>query len=215
MTLRYFFNTWIPIFVMSLLMNLGLYFWMGNHSLGPFRVAQYINIMDNSINDLRYILLTSNPNANHYLDTTIDEIDLSTLLDFARYHWIYKNDAPLWDVANPPVVAYLYLTGDCDDYARMAAYMAHRRGHKTFYVTMSDAVSSGHAVAVYYDDSIKRSFLVDVNTAHSIPSDGFDMWRDTVTLVHDLYPNYVYISMRTWDARKVVLVKSVKKEGHI
>jgi hypothetical protein len=160
--------------------------------------------------------MTSFPGIMEQFNKIIDESDTDALLDISRYRWSYKRDFRFWDIAFPPVIGGVMLTGDCDDYARFATYVLNRKKYETYYVTMASK-DEGHAVAVYADRKRGVIKLVDVNDEFERPLDEEVSLRTVpiAEIVYHTYPEYDYLAVRTWDALKVLDYVIIDKENKL
>lgn len=195
----------------SLVFNVAFYLWFRTNTLATFRVSELIHSVNQTVNDnLPYNWsVRHHKKINAIFDRMIDETDLGMLLGYALFNWHYREDIKFWDVADLPVIAFTSLAGDCDDYARMAAYILHRKGFEQTYLVSMVAVKEGHLAVVYYDTNKKTLNLVDVNGSWVKDASAFDMERDIRRLLQRHYSDMVNFGVRTWDMKKVLLYAEV------
>jgi len=193
----------------SLLLNLGLYIWIGNNSLNSFRFTEGIYAVKYRINDLinrNYIILEKE------FDELVNEYDLKLIIAHIKNQWTYTNDSKYWDVANPPVKSFLTSSGDCDDYARLVTYILHTKGHALVYYVMLVAEDSGHATAVYYDLETRKLNIIDVDGFWiSVPVKEFDELVHIPRFIKGFFVDTVHIDIRTWDTRRSIATITVKE----
>jgi len=196
--------------VLSLLFNAVFYAWFRTNSLATFKVSEFVHTINWVINDnLPFNFMVRHDRAlQSDLDQIVDTTDLSVLLSYAFVKWDYKDDLRYWDVADLPVVAFAHLSGDCDDYARMAAYVEHKKGFDSYFVSMVSA-DSGHAASVYYDPSKKLVILADINGVCTRAVESFDMKRDIGQLIRFSDPDMVNFGVRSWDLKTILLYARV------
>lgn len=196
----------------SLLSNTAFYLWFRTNTLATFRVSELIHSVNQTVNDnLPYNWgVRHDKEINATFNRMIDETDLGMLLGYALFNWHYREDIRFWDVADLPVIAFTYLAGDCDDYARMAAYILHRKGFDQTYLVSMVAAKDGHLAVVYYDTNKKTLNLVDVNDIWIKDAPEFDMKRDIRKLLKLYYSDMVNFGVRTWDMKKVLLYAEVE-----
>ena len=205
---------WSTIF--SCIISVGFFLWLRQNTLTSFKIAEFIHTVDQRITDVAYLHLTTDPIIVGEFNRVIDEFDADTVLDTSRYLWTYKDDFLFWDTALPPIIGGIRLVGDCDDYARFATYVLHRKGYETYYVTMVDE-DSGHAVAVYADRKNGVVRLADINgeSERTLREETSLRTLPIAEIVYNTYPDYDYVAVRTWDSLKVLDYITIDKENKL
>lgn len=198
-------------FLLGIVINLPVYIVCKTNPFLTFRISERIHIFTQFVNDnlpANRKFLTD-IDALNSLNSFVHEVNIISLIDAMLDKWKYTNDLEWWDVANPPVKSFISLSGDCDDAARLFAYIEHQKGYvDVYYVTMG-AVPFGHAVSVYYDPTVQSVILADVNglwgwNINRLGKTSFNPQEHICQLVHIIYPKYKYIAFWTWDMRKIL-----------
>lgn len=196
----------------SIVLGSILSLWIATNSLAAFRVAEYTHQFDQFINDnFLSNLLLSRERIYKSFDDVINTYETEVLLTYVSIEWAYKNDMIYWDVANMPVASFIDLTGDCDDIARLYAYILNRKGYLTFFVTMASPIS-GHAVAVYFDSLKRKTIMAEQSGVFGVESDGSNMFNDIRILIKEIHPEMVNYAVRTWDLKHIIEIKSLQGE---
>jgi hypothetical protein len=191
----------------SLSFDIFVYFWAKKSTLSVFHASEIVHKIQYFINDhLPINLLTAlDRPLQKQFNQAIETYDLDFLIAFTFENWIYRSDSYLWDVADLPVVAFANMSGDCDDYARLAAYMMHIKGYKqAYFVTMAGTdKKNGHAVSIYYNPEKKMTYLIDVNGQWEMSDDAFST-ASIRQMIHRCYSNMLFYCVYSWDTTKML-----------
>jgi len=194
--------------VFSVVLNTGLTLWMNTKTLNTFRFAGVLHSLKYRINDLLHIHYFL---AEKNFDSLIDEFDLELIVHTINSEWDYRSDLRFWDVANPPVQSFLEKAGDCDDHARLMAYILHKKYPAEFvYFVMMTAKEIGHATAIYYDPDEKIVGIIDVSGLWvKMRVTNFDAKEHVSMILKYIFDDTIHIDVRTWDTRKSIVTKTI------
>jgi len=207
--------TCITIYVaVAIALNVALYKWLRMDTHTGFRFSEVSHSIQRTLNDVINSPLTMGLRSKFH--SLLDVADAETILRYALINWHYRSDSRFWDVSNFPIISMVELRGDCDDYARLSAYVLHYKGRRfVYYVATSVAVSSkglGHAVAAFYDETRRIVGLADINGWQETSTDQFSVPFDIEKIIVANYPDTKHLSIRTWDLKKLLYTLEVGKQ---
>lgn len=187
--------------------------WASSHTLSSFKASRFLYSIDQSISDAFHSSYASGPVVEEF-DKIVDKYDPYVLVEFMRTIWTYQVDK-FTDVSLLPQLSFAEAKGDCDDFARLAAYIYNRRGYKTYYVGMFGRVT-GHAVAVWVD--VERQKLVMSGVDASFERT-YNSGEDIFTAIGQLaqqaygYGTFQFISIQSPDIRKTLTWLTIEENG--
>jgi len=179
--------------LLSSAVNGTLFVWLRTDGLAQFIFCDKARIVLYIMNDTLHKFVLSN-SLHRRFDAIIHDFSIEDLTDFVDSNWIYANDGWL-DIADHPLVAFAEMEGDCDDYARLIAYISGRKDYESYFVALG-LLDSGHAIAVYHNGS--QWVLADVNGEWQIVEDNVSSHEAIKKLVLTVYPEVRYVVIRDW-----------------
>lgn len=152
------------------------------------------------LNDISYFPVTHNVMNQNLLHDTIDSLPPEVFFQAFDDIWDYQLDWPNWDVPNPPLVTLMEQRGDCDDYARLAAYVLHRKGYRAWYVAAS-TVTTGHAFVIFHNPKTQEVGLIDNNGTYKLQTGQYIANRNELILdvASIVYPSVTFLIIKTWN----------------
>jgi hypothetical protein len=182
-------------------------------------LSERVHVMDMNTNDFFVKGTTSDKKLIELADIVIASWNPAELVDVLRMLWQYKSDSIIWDVPTHPLIVLGTPVGDCDDYARLAAYILHKGGYETYYIALAKEDSRiGHAICIYLDEQARTLYLVDVNERSALALPAWEPQSKYVIngteiceLVRKTYPEYDYVSVRDWSAKELLYFRKIRR----
>ena len=209
---RYWLKVCAVYTAVSIVANGTLYLWLKANTHAGFRFSEMMHNVQRRTNDFLHSGITSNDGLRASFHSLLDVAPADIFLRYALLQWGYKDDLMFWDVPTPPVLVGARMEGDCDDYARLSAYMLHYKGYRFVYYVALVSDDEGHAVAAFYDETRRVVGLADINGWTEIAADQFSLPFDVEKLVVKVYQDTRHLSIRTWDLKKLLYTLEVANE---
>lgn len=199
---------------LSLLINSSIILYSFSNPKAEFQISEFCHTFDHYLNVLWQSPITSDRKISSIFNSIVDAYDERYLISYIQHQWQYKNDPKGWDVANAPVLTFITMDGDCDDFARLATYIFHRHGYEdTYFVSLMRVNKEpGHAISVSYDPAHGVLTAADIDANMGIKIGSFDMKSSIAQLLRDLYPEYDYYSVRSWNVGRVLWLDKIRED---